>query len=295
MRRETKHRTILAAIFALLLMGCVLLSAQSGESINWQRYLAGRFMAETVQYAVLPGATTTHAALAAIDANIRAIKYGSGISLSSLVAYLSTVNGTGFGTPTVVDLRPYVMTPGWKFSWVDSGNKTAVAYGKAAGTGETLGADVFSGWDFTSGWTPAAPPYDITISDADDLLITSNFQYMTSDANKYTLNALYKSVFAVTGVPLSLQEGGSGIVMAASGAGATYKTARQTNKALIQPSAAGTGASKVTTLQSRQVLTPTAKGLTLTSTPGGTTFNWASVESGFNPNSATFTLNITRE
>lgn len=36
----------------------------------------------------------------------------------------------------------------------------------------------------------------------------------------------------------------------------------------------------------KQVLTPSATGVTITSTPNGGTYNWASIESGFNYNDA---------
>ena len=42
----------------------------------------------------------------------------------------------------------------------------------------------------------------------------------------------------------------------------------------------------------KQVLTPSATGVTITSTPGGTTYNWASVESGFNYNATSYSVDL---
>ena len=301
MRRESKRRTILAAIFALSLMGCILLSAQSGESINWQRYLAGRFMAETVQYATLPGATTTHAYLAALDANIRAIKYGSGISLSSLVARLSTVNGTAFGTPTVYDLRPYVMTAGWKFSWVDSKGKTAVAYGKARGTGETytnlITGDNSTFASDTGWWTKNAGTGSVSITEGVARFVACQGGYGLFKSGLTMTGALYKGTFTVSGYSVGgvhfYFRGIKTVDKTANGAYSTYATARAVdNDNWIEATVTTTlDIDDVTVVQ---VLTPSALGLTMTSTPGGTTFNWASVEAGFNPNSL-MTLNITKE
>src|ERR1035437_6145175 len=36
----------------------------------------------------------------------------------------------------------------------------------------------------------------------------------------------------------------------------------------------------------KQVLTPASTGVTMASTSGGSTYNWASIDSGFNPNDA---------
>ena len=42
----------------------------------------------------------------------------------------------------------------------------------------------------------------------------------------------------------------------------------------------------VASISLKQVLTPSATGVTITSTAGGTTYNWASIESGFDYNDA---------
>lgn len=56
----------------------------------------------------------------------------------------------------------------------------------------------------------------------------------------------------------------------------------------MQPYKYGTtiGTMLFDTVSFKQVLTPSATGVTITSTPNGTTYNWTSIESGFNYNDA---------
>jgi len=105
---------------------------------------------ETVNYFSLSGATGDQFLL---NENIKLIKYGAGVSLSSIACNLSTVNGTAFITNPVFtttgvpsnDLRWAV---GFKHSLVAAA-KTLVGWGKAVGTGETTSSIYAS--DFSAG------------------------------------------------------------------------------------------------------------------------------------------------
>jgi hypothetical protein len=96
------------------------------------------------------------------------------------------------------------------------------------------------------------------------------------------------------GVWNQIQTGlGSNIVVAKSGTTTAdwasltgYVTATNQGQVDIYSAMAGAGTYFFKNYSVAQVLTPSATGVTITSTPGGSTYNWASIESGFNYNDA---------
>jgi hypothetical protein len=288
---------------------------------------AGGWQSEVFKYLTSSGASLTRAQIAAIDANIKAIKYGSGIILASVTGYLSTVNGTALATGLSVDPRPYVMTPGWKIAFADSAGKIAYGYGKAAGTGETYLETVVNGDNEAAVMTVTTAVRD-AISQSNEQAQTGAYSAKhvcsaDADATHYTRHqvaaldgTLYRHVSA-TYLPSGQALNTIGFGWDHAGATGQIVTQSTTTNAWVNRSSYKTalGGTALYAIQGvipefagninsqyfytdntdlEKVLTPSETGLTLTSTAGGATFNWASIEAGFNPNSASFTVTITR-
>jgi len=236
-----------------------------------------------------------------IDQNIKQIKYASGVVLNAVTCNLSVVDGTAFITNPSVDLRPYI---GCKLS-ISDGSKALVGFGKAVGTGETLGDELIDTW--TNG--SAGVAWDtLTLSGSD---IVSAIQATDSTTYCYKapatpLGALLKgSITAYTkssGVDPTFRIGAPDVSL---GAGAVIATAASgLNLYGTQTAAQGTSACGFRTyyassfsasgISVKQVLTPSSTGITIVSTKDGTTYNWAS-NGGINANAASYTVTITKE
>ena len=209
---------------------------------------------------------------------------------------ISAVDGTAFvDFSTANVLTDYVPYKG-KLTITDSAGKKLVGYIKAAGTGETYN-DVLAGWDFTSGWINYS---NATINDANTFTTTSAGGIIKNDVftelacyrANFTANASSDSVRLI-GYSISLGTGaGSGLSVTQPVVNFYNTTAPSFTSCLLRNNAAAT--TDVTSLKVEQVLTPSATGVTITSTPDGTTYNWESQESGFNYNDASgYTYAIT--
>lgn len=209
---------------------------------------------------------------------------------------LSAVDGTAFvDFSTANVLTDYVPYKG-KLTITDSTGKKMVGYIKAAGTGETYN-DVLAGWDFTSGWATYSKA---TINDANTFTTTSAGGIIKNDV--FTELACYRANFtanvssgsvSLIGYSISLGTGaGSGLSVTQPVVNFYNTTAPSFTTCLLRNNAAAT--TDVTSLKAEQVLTPSTTGVTITSTPDGTTYNWESQESGFNYNDASgYTYAIT--
>jgi hypothetical protein len=175
-----------------------------------------------------------------------------------------------------------------KLTITDSTGKKLIGYIKAAGTGETYN-DVLAGWDFTSGWINHLKA---TINDANTFTTTSAGGIRKNDV--FTELACYRANFTANvssssvrlmGYSISLGTGtGSGLSVNQPVVNFYYTTAPSFTSCHLRNNAAAT--TDVTSLKAEQVLTPSATGVTITSTPDGSTYNWATKESGFNYNDA---------
>jgi len=234
-----------------------------------------------------------------IDQNLKSIKYGSGITLNALTCNLSTVDGTAFVTNPSVDLRPYL---GFKLSFSD-GIKALVGYGKAAGTGETLGSNRIlnnadfstaepdgTAWTRKTGWTVAGG-----VAVASEVALSGS---ILQSASTLAVEKLYKYGGDVVTITL-----GSFIYMFDTGivalsatpqmySGYRTYTANSNSSGFQSVSASSSGTFDNPFV--KQVLSPSTTGLTVVSTQGGATYNWAS-NGGINANSASYTVTITKE
>lgn len=228
---------------------------------------------------------------------------------------LSMVNGTAFvDFSTANVLTDYV---GKKLVITDSTGKKAIGYIKAQGTGETLGDElvVNGGFDSdTTGWTPGNSALLSSVAGGQSgncLQITENgvdTPYAVQLINTFT-GGLFKfnSLFAKGGTATYINFylinttawrpfGLNNYVLTGSWVNpiinnyytSDFKFEGGKGNLVIRAAAkSGSGLTALfDTVSIKQVLTPSATGVTITSSPNGSTYNWASIESGFNYNDA---------
>jgi len=213
--------------------------------------------------------TMTPAEVAALDAEIKGIKSGTPLTISSLTLYMSLVSGAYFihnvkAAGVAFDLNRYSGISGVQYSVAATGTPatTAVFSGAiTAGTSETY-TDILAGWDFTSGWTPEVVT---TIIDSNSYSTTGTGGLYTS-TNKTILGALYKATFGsdysgdkmhfsntagvTTGSPLNLT----------SAVGTTYVTSNATQlRVCIRHVGEATG--NISNMKLEKVLTPDTTGI----------------------------------
>jgi hypothetical protein len=188
----------------------------------------------------------------------------------------------------------------------DSSGRAIQGFIKAAGTGETLGSEKLTNPSFdenTSGWTPAGATIasvaggqsnnclEITATDGAYQTVNSG----TTTTATYTL--LKQSLYIKSGTAGSVGVGmyyywTSNNVFTQLSTGSWqlvtgYATALSANRLIgILKLTAATGTVLVDEVSTKAVLTPSATGVTITSTKGGTIFNWAQKNSAFNYNDA---------
>ena len=224
---------------------------------------------------VVGGAFTAHTTGAVTLANMR----------------ISAVDGTSFVDFTAADVLTDHL--GKILTLKDSTGKVLVGYIKAAGTGETLGTELLTLWQ-NSGLDTLTP--NVNAHDIDSLIDADAGG--TAYRYPFTIGAgvLTKSVHTLTGtVAASLRiyagdnsglDTGFAPVALSSGAN-TYYWMQIIGGTTGNYQIVTTGASNFSSASSyKTVLTPSATGVTIVSTPGGATYNWKYKEAGFNFNDA---------
>lgn len=207
---------------------------------------------------------------------------------------LSLADGFAFLDLSIAQsLTPYL---GGKITITDSTGKKAIGYIKAAGTGETLGDEIITGWTNASYETFASSGKDISSA-----INTSSIGVANSNVWSITKGKVYKILATLTlnsGTAPSLTVRSVmntllSTTALTAGANEFYKMTYNTfadGKATIQVNSASDFAC---TFSGKQLLTPSATGVTITSSQDGSTYNWASIESGFNyvdPTGYTYTI-----
>lgn len=212
---------------------------------------------------------------------------------------LSAVNGTAFTDFSAAGT--FTNCAGDSITIIDSAEKKIGGWIKAAGTGETLDDELIVS-EFT---TPAAQPYDpFTVSGTD---ITSAINGgITATALQgvisFTMLATYKftnililnsgqaptpNIGTRHGDPVYAIWPWIQYAQCVNGVNNQYRTcylAGVVNGFDFYNNAAANWSSTNNSL--RKVLTPSATGVTIVSSRGGSTYNWASQEAGFNYNDA---------
>lgn len=226
---------------------------------------------------------------------------------------LSLVNGTAF-----VDFSsPNTLTDniGKQITITDSAGKHLVGYIKAAGAGETYGSELLSNTAFED--TTGINAFQTSVSSVAGGQ-TDNALQITIDSGKPEGNAsqdfttsngalLKSSGYIKVDTAYSIRienylNGGDGHLLRGSessvitdwGQKTFYSTADSST--LVQKYQVNNAENEiglVDTASTTQVLTPSTNGVTITSTAGGSTFNWTSEEAGFNRNdSSGYTYSI---
>ena len=216
---------------------------------------------------------------------------------------LSLVNGTAFVDFSAVDtLTPYLNR---KLILTDSAGKKAVGYIKAAGTGETYGDETIANGGFdsdTTGWgvingTIASVAGGQSGNCLELTMTGGTYQAATSSSFTPILGDLYKfDTYVKSGTsgnsPFQISIGGSPILFVSGTSTESwvetvgYKASIVSNstKLYVMKNNAVAGTMLFDTISLKQVLSPSATGVTITSTRGGTTYNWESIETEFNYN-----------
>ncbi len=190
---------------------------------------------------------------------------------------LSLVNETAFADFSASGtLTPFL---GQRLTVYDSAGKKAIGYIKAAGSGETY-LDIIGGTDPTLGdgdfnsdadWTVGTNwSIDTGAKTASHAAIASG--YLTSKTGAVVAGALYYGAYTITSISgganhqLIVGSGGWPYV-ATTGENSAYRVAITTSAPNIF--AAASQAMTINSMTVRKVLTPSATGVTITSTPGG--------------------------
>ena len=205
---------------------------------------------------------------------------------------LSLVNGTAFVDFSAVGtLTPYV---GQRLTLTDSAGKKAVGYLKSVGTGETLDSELI-------GWTNNPSfAYETFTVNGDTINLDAVINSAGYGIAYNTLGTAQGKLFKVT-YNMTLNSGtapefvaGSNtsysnklVVLSSGTAGSRtgYFVGRYATEYAGFNTGNGTETNFATASTSlKQVLTPSATGVTITSTRGGSVYSWESIESGFNYN-----------
>jgi len=283
---------------SLLIVAALLLFASTGNCLDFNKYRG--FEPETVAYAQLPGAASTHAALAALDTNIRSIKYGFGITLSSVAMNISAVDGTAFLSNPSTDLRPYC-NAGWKATITDAAGKYNTAILGAVGTGESLDTELIIAWTNSAAnpyeaWDSSSPP---NVASAINTTGGGRADFGNKTAGILTKNVFNPTFSVGTSVILAngVTEGNpvfSGIQHALLGGESTkYITISSALPLIGLFTGQGTNVNYSATCSSKQVLTPSNTGCTLLNAAGAQSF--ISKDAAFTYNAASYTVTITKD
>lgn len=233
------------------------------------------------------------------------------ITLSAQTMNIATENLGALISNPLTNLTPYV---GNKITVIDSSAKSAVGWIGAAGAGENLDATILTNGDMETGNPPTGwSSATATLSGQADertggagvqclqLVGTSGAYAEAHRSATASTGALYKLSIWMKNIGSSwVSYGLSGILSYVSYSDTTWKnfTAYRTKEGVAwNPNVLhlrdGTDDSRFDDYLIQKVLTPSADGVTIVSARGGATQSWTSVESGFSPNSASFTVHIT--
>lgn len=213
---------------------------------------------------------------------------------------LSLVNGTAFVDFSAAGtLTPYL---NHRLTLTDSAGKKAVGYIKAAGSGETLGSELITNGTFASdvaGWYVTAPTTIAWNASGYADIARATGNGLASQAITAAAGILLKGSMDVKALShgAALRYIGDNFCTASgTGVASGYRVVATANQATVIAATNSTTATlSVDDVSVKQVLTPSATGVTITSTPGGTTYNWASIEAGFNYNDeAGYTYEISK-
>jgi hypothetical protein len=209
---------------------------------------------------------------------------------------ISGVDGAAF-----IDIGALLTTRlGDKIVVTDSAGASISGYIKAAGTGETLGNELIDAWTATGYETFTTVGTDITSAVNTDGSSARCYKAISSSllgilgkasVGSFTLNsgtAPFLSMFATAAITVGLSVSDPIV------AGSWYRTFYIDTYNYIGMRRDSNTDWSASSISLKQVLTPSATGVTITSTPDGSTYNWEKKDSAFNYADASgYTITIT--
>ena len=209
---------------------------------------------------------------------------------------LSLVNGTAFVDFSAASVLSTRLN--WYATICDSASKCIRGYIKAAGTGETYGPELCAdpGFDNTGAWTKGHANWTVSGGKANAAAVPTGYalyaNYTTTAGVLYRLQTACDSLTAGT---FNLQRlgGATNLIFNSTGTKDDYYLGVDGALHSYGIRAASVLTATFTDYSLKQVTGPATTGVTITSTRGGTTYNWASIDAGFNYNDSsgyTYTL-----
>jgi len=189
---------------------------------------------------------------------------------------------------------------------IDSAGKKLVGYIKAVGTGETLGSNVLTNGDMESftGWTQTRGALSAEITDKIEGTQSGKFTQDTVASNCYFYRTPSFSLLGLYKLEGSIKNITTDTMIASVGPIGNYKSLLPLTAAKVWTAFSGYYTPSVSSIfvvvqygangsyaltdncSAKQILTPAATGVTITSTSNGSTYNWTSQEAGFDYNDA---------
>lgn len=199
---------------------------------------------------------------------------------------ISAVDGTAF-IDACAALVPYA-DGNHLVEIYDASGRMLRGYLAAVGDGEDLGADIFTGWDFTSGWVSSSGAGAIV--DANTVKVIGT---VSVDIYKLgILPALGLCKMSVVAVPeqgtYAITDSGALYLYNTGNCTDKYFTPRATSWRLANTGSATDKVFDVTSQVVQQVLSPSATGATIVSAKGGATANFAYKNASFTFNQASY-------
>jgi hypothetical protein len=217
---------------------------------------------------------------------------------------LSLINGDAFvDFGATNSLTPYI---GGKLTITDSSGHTLIGYIKAAGTGETYGSQLMNNTDFST--TNNLNAYNATIAsvsggqsgnalqvalangqsygNAENTFATPNGALIKTSAYFEEPTTAYQlAQFAIADGGFTVLNGGNIFPGTSWGQDTLYATTDSTSSLQVYGVFNSTGEDvNVDTASTVQVLTPSATGVTITTSATSSVYNWTSETPGFNAN-----------
>jgi len=218
--------------------------------------------------------------------------------IGSPTARLSTVDGSAFAWISEKNLAPYL---GHKVVFTDSAGKKATGYIKEADAGEGLGAELY-----TVVFDDVAHPFETFTLNVLDIsqainsvaygicytaVINGTVGKLYKTAFDYTLNSGFDPTYRLAGDG-TLSIGGLDRNTALSGTDSyTFYTTRTTGADFRTGFRVETGVITdfaISNFSLKEVTHVGADGVHIVSAKDGTVHNWASIDSGFDPNNIDF-------
>jgi len=198
---------------------------------------------------------------------------------------ISSVNGTAFLDNCPADILAAV---GAQVKIYDASSRYLQGVIDVAGSSETLDSDLFSGLNFTSGWSVA----NATINDADSLTFKAIYGIVYK-ASILTIGALYKGSFdyTITSGTGTIQANADGyeIKLAKSSSG-LYRTNLRTGFRVQMLSGTAPISGDITTMALQKVTAPSSSGVIIKDLSGNQ--NFISKDANFTYNAASYVYEI---